>query len=186
MYGDHFRSPGRDDRQDGAAPRPAPWETGPAPAPAHDDVKVAGAPGYTPPGQESAFYDAGVYETTEVHDQDDVGVFNVGTPGDGNATAAYGTAAYDMGAPYGEEPAYGHGAPPPYEANATTAMPPFAGPDGGAPDAMAPDFEAMRRTPRSGNKRLIRFAAVAAAVAVAGGGGVAWAVTGGSSGGKAP
>jgi hypothetical protein len=146
------------------------------PAPAHDDVKVAGSPSYAALGQEAAFYDAGVYETTELPGQGEAGAYGPGTPGDGNATAAY-----DMGTPHGEDAAHGAGVPP-YDAGATAGMPPFPGPDGGA--MTSPDFEAMRRTPRTSNKRLIRFAAVAAVVAVVGGGGVAWAVTSGSSSAK--
>jgi hypothetical protein len=104
LYGDQFRSPGRDDRQDGTGAQHAPWEATPAPAP-HEDVKVAGAPTGTPPG----FYDAGVYDDT-------------GAPGpDGNATAAY-----DMGEQTVRD------APLPYDLGATSAAPPFSG-DGQAP-----------------------------------------------------
>jgi hypothetical protein len=174
LYGDQFRSPGRDDRQDGTGPQQAPWEAGNAPAPGpYDDIKVAGAPQNAPPGgQDAGFYDAGVYETT-AYDTAAYGPgAGPGTPGgpDGNATAAY-----DMGTPYDQGP----GAPHPYEQNA--GVPPFSGGEP-APDA---EFEEMRRTPHASHKKLIKFAAVAAAVAVVGGGGVAWAVTGSSSGGKA-
>jgi hypothetical protein len=151
-------------------------------------VKVAGTPNNAPPG----FYDAGVYETTA---QDtgayDTGAYGPGPAGpgaphaydDGNATAAYdmGGPAYDAG-----DPSYETGTPPyEHEAGATSAMPPYAGaepPYAGPDGAPSADFEQMRRTPHATNKRLIRFAAVAAAVAVVGGGGVAWAVTGGSGG----
>jgi hypothetical protein len=176
LYGDQFRSPGRDDRQDGTGPQQAPWEAGQAPAPGpYDDIKVAGAPHNTPPpgGQNAGFYDAGVYETTAY----DTAAYGPGpgpgAPGgpDGNATAAY-----DMGTPYDQGP----GAPYPYEPGATSGMPPFSGGEP-APDG---DFEELRRTPHASHKKLIRFAAVAAAVAVVGGGGVAWAVTSGSSSDK--
>jgi hypothetical protein len=183
LYGDQFRSPGRDDRQDGPDTQRAPWETGHSPS-ANDDVKVAGAPNHAPPGQDTGFYDAGVYETTAYDEPnayqpkayDAPGASGPGAP-DGNATAAY-----DTGTPYDAGSSYEAGTP--YEAGATSAMPPYAGadmPPGG------PDFERMRRTPHAANKRIIKFAAVAAAVAVVGGGGVAWAISGGSggSGGKA-
>jgi hypothetical protein len=128
-------------------------------------VKVAGSPTHAP--HDTGSYDAGAYETTALPHQGDA-YEPAGTPVDGNATVSY-----DMGAPYGEE------------------QQPVYGPDGGLttpgaaafdPTVTSPDFEALRRTPHRTNKRLIRFAAVAAAVAVVGGGGVAWAVTGGSSG----
>jgi hypothetical protein len=177
LYGDQYRSPGRDDRQDGPDPQRAPWETGNS-APAGDDVKVAGAPNAAPPG----FYDAGVYETTSYDEPgayepkayEQPGAYGPGAP-EGNATAAY-----DMGAPYDQATPYEAGDP--YEAGATSAMPPFGG-GGDVPPAGA-DFEGMRRTPHAANKRLIKFAAVAAAVAVVGGGGVAWAVTGSGSSSK--
>ncbi|MDN3352586.1 lytic transglycosylase domain-containing protein [Actinomadura sp. DC4] len=173
MYGDQFRSPGRDDRQDGPDPQRAPWETGPA-ASAGDDVKVAGAPNPVPPG----FYDAGVYETTAYDQPDPYETTAYDQPGapEGGAAAGHGMggAPYDTAAPYE--------AGDPYEAGATSAMPPYGGGDLPPMDA---DFEGMRRKPNTTNKRLIRFAAVAAAVAVVGGGGVAWAVTGGSSDSKA-
>lgn len=196
MYGDQNRSPGRDDRHDDGGPRHAPWDVGNGPAPANDDVKVAGSPNI-PPG----FYDAGVHATTAMSGQGEAGARTpgyqpggpggpgAGAPGDGNATGtddtahdlpAYDTAAYDSGSsPYGEGAAYETGTPS-HEAGATSAMPPYADepPLTGSPAAR------MRRTPPTGNKRVIRFAAVAAAVAVVGGGGVAWAVTSGSSGGK--
>jgi hypothetical protein len=169
LYGDPNRSPARDDRQDGAAPQPAPWDTGHDRAPApHEDLKVAGAPNNAPPGgPDGGFYDAGVYETTSY----DTAASGPGTPGtpDGNATVAY-----DMGNAHGQ--GMGHAAPS--EAGATSTMVPFPGADSAGP---ARDFEDMRRTPHASNRRLIRFAAIAAVVAVVGGGGVAWAVTSGSS-----
>jgi hypothetical protein len=161
LYGDQYRSPGRDDRHDGPGAPQAPWEAAPA---SPEDVKVAGAPTGTPPG----FYDAGVYDDT-AHETT---AYDTGAPGpDGNATTAY-----DMGDETVRD------APLPYDLGAASAAPPFTG-DGQAP---GPDFEDMRRTPRASHKRLIKFAAAAAAVAVVGGGGVAWAVTGGSSADKAP
>jgi hypothetical protein len=176
LYGDQFRSPGRDDRQDGATPQPAPWETGGGPAPApHDDLKVAGTPlsapsaqddgAYETPSYETPSYDTGAYDTTAyAHDASD-----------GNPTAAYDPMGQASDNTAHDIPVY----QPEYEPEpmATSAMPPYGGP-GADP---APDFEDMRRSPSASNKRLIRFAAVAAAVAVVGGGGVAWAVTGGSS-----
>ena len=179
MYGDPYRSPARDDRQDGSDPQRAPWETGHS-ASAGDDVKVAGAPHQAPPGQETGFYDAGVYETTaydqpdayETTAQDGYGAYGQGGQGgqEGNATAAP-----DMGTPYDAGSPYEAGDP--YQAGATSAMPPYA--DAGVPP-VGPDFEEMRRKPHAGNRRIVKFAAVAAAVAVVGGGGVAWAVSGGS------
>jgi hypothetical protein len=185
LYGDQFRSPGRDDRQDRPDPQRAPWEAGHY-APANDDVKVAGAPNTAPPG----FYDAGVYETTsydepaayeptaydepaanEAPAYDQPGAYGPGAP-EGNATAAY-----DMGTPYAAATPYEVGDP--YAAGATSAMPPYAG--GGDMPPAGSDFEGMRRKPHASNKRMIKFAAVAAAVAVVGGGGVAWAVSGGGS-----
>jgi len=178
LYGDQFRSPGRDDRQDGPDPRRAPWDTGNSAS--ADDVKVAGAPNAAPPG----FYDAGVYETTsydepgvyETTAYDQPGAYGPGAP-EGNATAAY-----DMGTPYDAATPYEAGDP--YGTGATSAMPPFAG--GGDLPPAGNDFEGMRRTPHAANKRLIKFAAVAAAVAVVGGGGVAWAVTGGGGSSSKP
>jgi hypothetical protein len=178
LYGDQFRSPGRDDRQDGAAPQPAPWDAGHESAPApHEDLKVAGAPNNAPPaGPEGGFYDAGVYQTTP-YDASAYGPGTPPTPGAPGAPDGNATVAYDMGNAPDEGMA--HGGPNPYEAGATSSMPPFPGADPAGP---APDFEDMRRTPHaSSKKKLIRFAAVAAVVAVVGGGGVAWAVTGGSS-----
>jgi hypothetical protein len=57
LYGDHFGSPGRDDRQDGTAPQQAPWDSGEGQNPrSADDVKVAG----TPTTQQPVYtYDAG-------------------------------------------------------------------------------------------------------------------------------
>ncbi|GLY84825.1 hypothetical protein [Actinoallomurus iriomotensis] len=174
MYGDQFRSPGRDDRQDGADPQQVPWETGSGPVPApQDDLKVAGAPLSAP-----SAHDDGGYDETPSYDTGafDPSGYAHGAP-DGNATAAY-----DMGETPGDNTA--HDIPvyqPEYEPEpmATSAMPPYGGP--GPDPALTPDFEGARRSPSAGNKRLIRFAAVAAAVAVVGGGGVAWAVTSGSS-----
>ncbi len=161
MYGDQFRSPGRDDRHDAAEPQRAPWATGRA----TEDVKVAGAPNNVPPvAQDPGVYDAAVYKTTAYDDRpgDDAPAYDAGAP------EAGATAAYDMGAPY--------------DAAQAPAGPPFGGPDVPPP---GPDFENMRRKPHTANKRIIRFAAVAAAVAVVGGGGVAWAVSGGGSAPKA-
>jgi hypothetical protein len=191
LYGDHPRSPGRDDRHEGADPRQAPWEAGHGPAPAYDDVKVAGSPDHAPPGRGGRSGDAGAYETTALPDSGTAGAYDPAETRPEGIPAV----SYDMSAPYGEEPAYEHGDPATaayeaseydageyeageYEAGATSAMP-FPGSDA-APTAT--DFEAVRRTPHASRKKMIRFAAVAAAVAVVGGGGVAWAVTGGSSG----
>jgi hypothetical protein len=171
-------------------------------------VKVAGTPNNLPPG----LYEAGVYETT-AHDvyettAHDTGAYDTsaygpgpagpgpagpgpagpGGPGQQNPYDGNATAAYDMGAPYDQgAPPYERGTSP-YGTGATSAQPPYGEPDAppyGEPDARPLDFEDVRRTPHASNKRLIRFAAVAAAVAVVGGGGVAWAVTGSSGGGKA-
>jgi hypothetical protein len=238
LYGDQFRSPGRDDRQDGTDPQRASWE-------AHvslpsDDVKVAGAPSSVPPGGsyggqdtggygpdplettsrdagsdsagEGSFgsYDTGSYDTgsygtgsydtgpygTGSYDTSsygtgpyetgayDAGSFGTGEYGTGTPTPgehdAGATAAYDMGE---QEPVPGFDASGPYEEpDATSAMPP---PYADAGLAQGPDFEGMRRSPHATNRRLVKFAAVAAAVAVVGGGGVAWAMSGGS-GDKAP
>jgi hypothetical protein len=155
-----------------------------------DDIKVAGTPNTAPPGgpygpggHETGAYDR--YETT-AHDAApyDAAPYDTNGPGPQDASA---TAAYDMGSAPQAGPAYDAGpyAGGPYEADpygmgATSAMPPTAGADA----APAIDFENIRRRPHASNKKLIRFAAVAAAVAVVGGGGVAWAVTGGSSGDK--
>jgi hypothetical protein len=169
LYGDPFRSPARDDSQDGAASGRAPQGAGHGPAP-HDDLKVAGAPTGTPPG----FYDAGVYETTAYDTgSSDASDHGRATPPDGHPTAAH-----PMGATFDDSTAHDI---PAYEPEPGAA--PFYGGPGGDP-ALTPDFEGMRRTPSATNKRLIKFAVVAAAVAVVGGGGVAWAVTGGSSGDK--
>ncbi len=125
MYGDHYGSPGRDDRQDGTAPEQGPWDSGQGRNPrSADDVKVAGAPTRQDP----------VY-------------------------------------PYDAEPM-------PYAGEAMR--------DGGTePTGVEPDFEGMRRRPRSSPK-MIKVAVIAAAVVVAGGGAAgAWAMTGsGSSSGN--
>jgi hypothetical protein len=171
LYGDQFRSPGRDDRQDGATPRPAPWEAGGGPAPApHEDLKVAGAPLSAPSAQDDGAYGTHSYNTGAF----DTGAYDHGAP-DGNATAVYEDTGRASDANTAHDiPVY----QPEYEPEpmATSAVPPYAGP-GADP---APEFGDVRRTPDASKKRLIRFAAVAAAVAVVGGGGVAWAVTGSS------
>jgi hypothetical protein len=180
LYGDHFRSPGRDDRQDGTGSQQAPWEAERGPAPTYDDVKVAGSPDHTRPVQHTGSDDAGAYETTALPRPGAAGAYDPAeTPAEGNPVVSY-----DMGDRHGEEPVYGDDGrgTAVYEAGATSAMPPFPGPDAGA---TATDFEAIRRTPHATNKKkLIRFAAVAAAIAVVGGGGAAWAVTSGGSSGK--
>src|SRR5262249_25857550 len=103
LYGDHFRSPGRDDRQDGTGAQQSPWEAPHAPAaPANEDVKVAGSPTHARPGQDPAFYDAGAHERTERLDES----YGPPTPVDGNPVVTY-----DMGAPQGEQPPYGQGGP---------------------------------------------------------------------------
>jgi hypothetical protein len=125
LYGDQYRSAGRDDRQDGSEPPAASWDAGFPPNPVSDDLKVAGAP-------------------------------------------------------IAEQPPYAH------DANATAAMPPLAGAEPTPPtdfEDMRPDFEDMRRAPRS-SRKLIKVAAIAAAVVVVGGGGAAWAMTGDSGSGK--
>jgi hypothetical protein len=67
-----------------------------------------------------------------------------------------------------------------YDAGATAAMQPL----GGAEPAAGSDFEEMRRKPRDSGK-LIKVAAIAAAVVVAGGGAVGvWAMTGDSGSGS--
>lgn len=223
MYGDQPRSPGRDDRQDGASAQQAPWETGRGPAPAYDDVKVAGSPNqagqstgayetgayntgayntgaydtsaygtaayetsaYDPSAYDPSAYEAGAHETSAPRHGGEGAAYDpagtlaydpAGTPADGNATASYDPASYGMGAPYRDEPAYGTGEAAPYEPGAASGTPPI--PD----DATSPDIPVIRDTPpRGSNKRLIQLAAVAVAVAVVGGAGAAWAVSGNSS-----
>jgi hypothetical protein len=153
LYGDHFRSPGRDDRQDGAEQQSAPWESAFAPS-GHDDVKVAGSPisqSSTPDANATGEYDPGAYDSYA----------EPVIPFDGETTVTDAPAVTSM-----------------YETGPGTPPPPAFG---GAEPA-GPDFEDMRRTPHaSGKKKLIRVAAVAAAVVVIGGGGAAWAVSGGGS-----
>jgi hypothetical protein len=198
LYGDHFRSPGRDDREDGAEPQRAPWETGSStPQTPHEDVKVAGSPLGAPPGGSYGENATGEYDTSGYR-PDATGAYGAQdteatNPYGGGPSSPYdGAQAYDA-SPYGDaggyEPGPGAtsaydpaGATTAYEAGpgATSAMPAF----GGAEPPPGPDFEDMRRTPHADNRKVIRVAAVAAAVVVLGGGGAAFAMTGGGGGGK--